>query len=206
LYFYFWCFTYSKKTLDVCKNSNNEAIIQVKKNQETFYKDCEFSCSKLKAIDVYESFDRGHNRIEKRKVELFKGAYFSTIDFDKWRSIEIIIRLTRHRSVFNTKTRCYDRSIEICYYVSTFSSFSAKSFCEAIRSHWSIENSNHYVRDVDFEEDKSRIRVNPFNMFCLRSFSLNIMRYNDVSNIKNERYKNAINIERIFKYKGIWKN
>ena len=72
------------------------------------------------------------------------------------------------------------------------------------RKHWGIENSNHYVRDVTLQEDKSRIRKNPLNMAILRSFALNVLRHNGAKSIQNERYRCSINSAAIRKYKGIW--
>ena len=49
---------------------------------------------------------------------------------------------------------------------------------EAIRSHWSIENSLHWVLDMSFGEDQSRIRKKnaPENMAILRHIALNLIR------------------------------
>jgi predicted transposase YbfD/YdcC len=68
---------------------------------------------------------------------------------------------------------------------------SASAFCQAIRQHWGIENSNHYVRDVTWGEDKSRIRTNPHLFAKLSSFALNILRHNQVDNVSLERFENA---------------
>jgi predicted transposase YbfD/YdcC len=62
---------------------------------------------------------------------------------------------------------------------------------QAIREHWSIETRSHYVRDVTFAEDASRIRCNPGIFARLRSFAANILRFNNVSNISNARYRIA---------------
>ena len=70
-----------------------------------------------------------------------------------------------------------------------------------IRSHWLIENSNHYVRDVSMLEDFSRIRINPDNMARIRSFALNIMRKNNVENIKGEMYENSLCFNKLYSYK-----
>lgn len=54
-----------------------------------------------------------------------------------------------------------------------------------IRSHWHIENSSHYVRDVTFQEDASRIRSGaaPQVMATMRNLSIGIMRLGGTSNI-----------------------
>src|SRR3954471_6838840 len=50
----------------------------------------------------------------------------------------------------------------------------------------------HYVRDVSFREDDSRIRCNPGTFARLRSFAANILRFNSVHNMSNGRYCIAV--------------
>ena len=47
------------------------------------------------------------------------------------------------------------------------------------------------MRDVTFAEDASRIRCNPGIFARLRSFAANILRFNNVSNVSNARYRIA---------------
>ena len=65
---------------------------------------------------------------------------------------------------------------------------------EWIRGHWRIENGSHYVRDVAFAEDASRIRKNPDIVARLRSFAYNLLRADGCENIKNARWRAAIDI------------
>ena len=99
----------------------------------------------------------------------------------------------------NTKTKRYNTSNENAYYV-TNKELSVKDAYSVIQRHWLIENANHYVRDVSMLEDFSRIRVNPENMAILRSFALNIMRNNQVANIKGEMYENSLCLQRLYSY------
>lgn len=68
----------------------------------------------------------------------------------------------------------------------------ARLFAQAVRSHWSIENSLHWVLDVGFREDDSRTRKDhgPHNLAILRHIALNLLR-NDKTKlgIKNKRLK-----------------
>jgi predicted transposase YbfD/YdcC len=73
-----------------------------------------------------------------------------------------------------------------------------------IREHWWSENKNHYVRDVVLKEDASRIRTNPGILARLRSFALNILRFNSVDNIKAALFENAINSDNVRVYQGIF--
>ena len=55
---------------------------------------------------------------------------------------------------------------------------SAKYLMEVVRAHWTIENQLHWVLDVHFNEDASRIRKDnaPQNLAVLRKIALNILR------------------------------
>ena len=69
------------------------------------------------------------------------------------------------------------------------------------RGHWSIENPIHYVRDVTFFEDHSRIRTKPGHFARFRTFALNILRANGTSNVSRELYLNALNPHHALAYR-----
>lgn len=92
---------------------------------------------------------------------------------------------------------------EVAYYLSSTSGLSAATFAAAIRGHWGIENRNHYVRDVTFGEDNSRIRINPGIMARARSFALNILRANAITEVANALWLNALSLNLILAYRGI---
>ena len=54
-----------------------------------------------------------------------------------------------------------------------------------IRSHWSIENKVHWVRDVTYDEDRSQIRTGtgPQVMAALRNAAIGALRLTGVTNI-----------------------
>ena len=191
----------AKKTLKVAKETGNDVIVQVKKNQKTLLKDCQ-NIAETKIPDaVYtEPLCKARNRIESRKAEVFLSPILT--DAEDWNLVKAIVKISRHRRVFDTKTKAWKNLDETSFYISTII-LSAQVFCEAIRKHWTVENKNHYVRDVALKEDLSRIRINAHIFAKLRSFALNILRKNDVENISNELYKNSMKLKYVFEYDGI---
>jgi predicted transposase YbfD/YdcC len=65
----------------------------------------------------------------------------------------------------------------------------------AIRCHWGIENSLHWVLDVTFQEDQSRIRQGhgPENIGLLRRLALNLLkREPSKQSLRQKRYRAAM--------------
>lgn len=73
-------------------------------------------------------------------------------------------------------TREGKTSVSRRYYVSS-AELNPQAFAEAMRAHWSIENSLHYVLDTAFDEDRSRNRKDhaPENLAILRKLALNLL-------------------------------
>jgi predicted transposase YbfD/YdcC len=189
-----------KKTLETAKETGNEVIVQVKDNQKTLLHDCQTIAETTTPADVYqEPLTKTRNRIESRQVEIFIAP--SLTDEEKWALVKVVVKVERHRRVFDTKTKIWKNSDEISFYISTIV-LSAQAFCQAIRHHWGIENTNHYVRDVTMGEDKSPIRTNPHIFAKLRSFALNILRKNKVENVSLELFDNCMNLDNVLNYVG----
>ena len=75
-------------------------------------------------------------------------------------------------------------SVETRYYISSLES-EAQRFLGAVRGHWGIENSVHWVLDVSFREDESRVRTGnaPENLSTMRHAALNLLRQHRQSRI-----------------------
>jgi predicted transposase YbfD/YdcC len=147
----------------------------------------------------HETIDRKKRmRNERRLVEVFDAV--SALRQTPWNGlIARIIRIERSTLMRCAKDGMWRNREEISFYACS-APLSAKTAAEAIRSHWGIENRNHYVRDVSMLEDASRIRTNPGIFARARSFALNILRANSETNIADALWRNAIDFNRILKY------
>ncbi len=58
-----------------------------------------------------------------------------------------------------------------------------------VRGHWSIENGSHYVRDVTFGEDRSRLRsgVAPQVLATLRNLAITLIHRTGTTHIAETR-------------------
>jgi predicted transposase YbfD/YdcC len=182
---------------------NTEAVLQVKGNQKNLLKKCEdIAKTKTPFSKTTQNGKKKHGRIEKRTISVFHKNSYNLGDV--WNEhIKAMITVERKVKTFNTTTKQFDTSEEVAFYISTTDKFSAKEFGGIIRSHWGIENSNHYVKDVSLHEDFSRIRKNPENMATFRSFSLNLLRVNREPNISQALYRNGTNVKRVLGYIGV---
>jgi predicted transposase YbfD/YdcC len=84
---------------------------------------------------------------------------------------------------------------QVRYYLCTLP-VDARQFGDGVRGHWSIENSQHFVLDVTFREDESRIRkdAGPENFARLRRIALNILQQDkSKGSIRRKRKRAAWN-------------
>ena len=168
-----------KKTVEVIIKSCSHYVIGVKKNQLKLYRHIKGLTSQTPVSSFCDiEFNKG--RLERRVVRVFNLSPEIT---SVWKGAKQAIWIEREvrRNKRTTK--------ETAYYISSFKGL-AELYCYGIRSHWSIENSLHWVKDVCFKEDLSKIRTQnaPSNLSTLRNCVLNILRKNGRNDItKNIR-------------------
>lgn len=176
-------------------------MVQVKENQAQLLDDCEVVAFIETPIDsFFAPIEKAHGRIENRECFVFNCEFTTDPGWNEL--IAQIIVVKRKREWLDSKLKQWKYSEETAYYVST-TVRTANEYNDIIRNHWGIENRNHRVRDGTFKEDASRIRKNPNIMARIRSFALNIMRINNLTNIQNARFELALNLNKLLNMYGI---
>jgi predicted transposase YbfD/YdcC len=165
-----------KKIADQIHQAGGNYILSLKANHPTLFNDVNTWFNSLQIantlpLPIEHTTEAGHHRIEIRKYWAFPLSQLPPLhESSQWAGFQTIIAVERLRSL-RTKT-----THEIQFYLSSLSSNSSQ-IPRAIRQHWGIENSLHWVLDVTFNEDACRVRSlhAPHNLALVRRFALNIL-------------------------------
>ncbi|MDG2002321.1 MAG: ISAs1 family transposase [Novosphingobium sp.] len=182
---------HAQKTFEAASAKGIHLIVQLKANQKSLCRQVRTGVATTAPLSQCETEDADRrNRHETRTVTVFDAS--NIIASTDWCSlIAAVIRVERRVLAFNPATGQWKTTRETSFYLSN-KSIDAELAGKAIRDHWRIENSNHHLRDVTLDEDRSRIRTNPGIFARLRSFAANILRFNQKRSIRQDRYANAL--------------
>src|SRR5689334_15266594 len=191
-----------KQTFQAAAAVGSRVLVQVKDNQPSLAAALDNLPATIAPEATSASSETGRNRQEYRYVEVFHAD--GALDLPEWDEYALkAIRVYRKTWLKDTKTGGWDRREDIAWYITNETARTAEFYAAAIRGHWGIENRDHRVRDGAFAEDASRIRVNPGICARVRSIALNIFRFNQVENVANEQWRNAMSIDRALAYNGL---
>lgn len=171
-------------------------VLALKDNQSTLHDDIstyfeEQSACNFKDIKVetHKMIEKSHGRIEMR-------VYHVIHDIDwlqkrhNWPGLNSIIMVKSEREIDGEVTS------ETRYYIASLK-LSSKRAADAVRGHWSIENSHHWVLDMVFRDDECRIRKDnaPTNFAAVKHIASNLLRATP-SKEKHARQKTYGGLER----------
>jgi len=155
-------------------------VIGVKKNQQLLHRDIERIMDKEDNVGSrYTDMERNKGREELRTVLV--SDCLDGIN-EEWIGLQQVVKVSR---IIKDKK---GKHTETAYFISSLKG-QATFYNEGIRAHWSIENSLHWVKDVTFEEDASKIRTGnaPENTSIIRNIAINVFRTNGYNNMEQAK-------------------
>jgi predicted transposase YbfD/YdcC len=173
-------------------------VLSVKDNQPNLLEDIQ-QCFE-KGLDTafagmdhseHEECYRGHGREEKHSVHTILNPT-GIRDEELWKDLKAITFVFSERQELGK-----EKTEEARYYIGSRAA-NAKTYTNSIRSHWGIENGLHWVLDVCFDEDQSRMRTDhsPENMALLRRLALCLLKKNGrKGSIRGKRLQSGWNDE-----------
>jgi predicted transposase YbfD/YdcC len=128
--------------------------------------------------DFYQTVGKGHGRIETRQCWVVSEPEVLEYLNEKgaWAGLSSVAMVRSKRVVGD------EESVESRYYISSLQG-EARQLLEATRTHWEIENCVHWVLDIAFNEDDSRVRQGhaPQNLAVVRHLALNLLKMEQTS-------------------------
>jgi predicted transposase YbfD/YdcC len=153
-------------------------VLSAKDNQPHLVEDIEECFEKGLETDFagmkhsyHEEVYKGHGREEKHYVHTIVDPE-GIRDLALWKDLRTITLLISHRQEIGK-----EMTEEIRYYIGSKVA-DARAYAGYVRGHWGIENGLHWVLDVCFQEDQSRMRTDhsPENMALLRRLALSLLK------------------------------
>jgi predicted transposase YbfD/YdcC len=159
-----------KKIVEKIISKQADYLLAVKDNQKELHEQIKQCFALQKPQDIHTTITKDHGRIETRTCEMI--TEFKWLDNrSQWSGLRAIIRVSRKREIKNVVTE------QTAHYITSVKQ-NALYFNQAVRTHWGIENTLHWVLDVQFHEDADRKRKDhaAANFSIIRKLALDLVR------------------------------
>jgi len=184
-----------KEIASEVREAQADYVLSLKENHPTLHKEVERVFQSVEeertcgvTISRTSTLDKEHGRIEERRYCQI-NAPDHLYGYEEWADLKSIGMVEAEREVEGTIT------VEKRYYLSSLA-VDAEVFSRAARGHWSIENSCHWILDVVFGEDDSRVRAGHAaeNLARLRKIANNLLQHDKSvkRGVKTKRLKAAL--------------
>lgn len=152
-------------------NQNADYVLALKGNQGNILESVQehFDTTPPRDSKTHITVDNDHGRLETR--EYYVDRINAVANLEQWPGIKSIAMVVSTREIRGQQTT------EARYYISSLDP-DPQNIARAIRGHWGIENSLHWVLDMNFNEDRNRIRNGEAseNMAVLRHVAINLLK------------------------------
>lgn len=165
-------------------------VLSVKDNQPSLLREIAafFADAAPAELDVFVDLDKNHGRIEERRC--FVSRKVGWLTGERRFPGEYRFPGLAAIAMLAATVELPDRSYREQRYFIASAPLSAEALAAIVRGHWQIENNLHWVLDVTFREDLSRLRKGhgAHNMAVVRHFALNLVRLvTDKRSLKRRR-------------------
>jgi predicted transposase YbfD/YdcC len=197
-----------KEIIEILISKGADFVLPVKGNQSTLHKDIELEMKttiaeqKIEAaaakkyaekgieiktpisdkLGIYQEFDQGHSRIDRRSYYILEDPL--CLSKDDWPHVAAIGFVVRERLVIHRgedgEIKNEEPTIETVTYIIS-KPMSAEEFACYTRQHWHIENCLHWVLDDALREDRCTARKGHAteNLGLMRKIIFNLMKLDD---------------------------
>jgi predicted transposase YbfD/YdcC len=158
-------------------------VFTVKENTPALFTACDegIDWGEIPVGQVVE--ERGHGRFERRTIRVADAPDEVRARHPHARQVALVERYITRTAWVTRGRRKVKKIIRSAVAVLVITSMTAREAGPAeiaayVRGHWTIENKVHWVRDVTFREDASRVRTGdrPRIMATLRNLAIGLIR------------------------------
>jgi predicted transposase YbfD/YdcC len=180
-----------KKIAENILGKQADYVLAVKENQPKLHEEIDLFFQAVESqtlpceLNICQTLDKEHGRIETRTYSITDQIDFLSC-VNVWPGIKSIGSVTSEREINGVVSK------STRYFISSLGN-DVHTFAKAVRSHWSIENSLHWVMDIVFRDDECRIRKKhgPANFVTLKHITHNMLKSMNVKSSMRVRRKRA---------------
>lgn len=174
-----------KSIAKIIRDHKGDYIFAIKSNRKHLFQSLKLRFKEVRDDQTKLKFqqkefktklENQHGRVEERVCIIMPVSQLSADqekEISEWADVKTAVQI----SYTHTNKTTGEVKTEIRFFITSLKP-DAQKIAQAIREHWHIENKLHWVLDVVYKEDDSRMRMNfaPHNASVIKKIALNILR------------------------------
>ncbi|MBT6843612.1 MAG: ISAs1 family transposase [Candidatus Melainabacteria bacterium] len=189
-----------KSIAKVIRDYKGDYIFAIKANRKHLFQSLKLRFEEVRNDQTKSQFkqkefvtrsENQHGRVEERTCLVIPVSQLSADqenEIAQWQDVKTAVEIT----YTHTHKKTGEVKNETRFFITSLKS-DAERIAQSIREHWYIENKLHWVLDVVYKEDDSRMRINfaPHNASAIKKIALNLLRidktYNKSMKLKQKK-------------------